>query len=192
MNRIAVMASGKGSTFDHLCRTLGNQVVHLTVNRSDAGAMKWAIIHGVPVHICEKRLTQTEKWSEQIYAEIERVNADLIVLAGFDQKIFVPERWMGRILNTHPSLLPKYGGQGMMGLNVHRAVLQNREIETGCTVHLVDNEYDHGKILEQRIIKVQEGDTPENDKVYKRSEKTKTQENQGKCYLPCLCPACSP
>jgi phosphoribosylglycinamide formyltransferase-1 len=73
----------------------------------------------------------------------------------------VPPRWEGRILNIHPGLLPAYGGPGMWGMHVHRAVLAAGESESGCTVHLVDNLYDHGRILAQAKVPVLPDDTPE-------------------------------
>ena len=73
----------------------------------------------------------------------------------------MPTRWSGRILNIHPGLLPRYGGPGMYGMHVHRAVLAAGEPESGATVHLVDGEYDHGRILAQLRVPVLPGDTPE-------------------------------
>jgi phosphoribosylglycinamide formyltransferase-1 len=77
------------------------------------------------------------------------------------KKLAVPDRWADRILNIHPGLLPAFGGAGMYGMHVHRAVLAAGVTESGCTVHLVDNLYDHGRVLAQARVPVLPGDTPE-------------------------------
>lgn len=100
-------------------------------------------------------------FSEKCYEWVEQSGADCICLCGWLKKLHVPERWAGRILNIHPGLLPKWGGPGMYGMNVHRAVLEAGEKESGCTIHLVDNEYDHGLTLAQARVPVCDGDTPE-------------------------------
>jgi len=94
---------------------------------------------------------------------LEKWKPDLIVLAGFLKKL--PEnlidKYKGKIINIHPSLLPKYGGKGFYGIHVHRAVLENNESETGCTVHLVTKEYDEGPVLAQQKIQVRRNETPQ-------------------------------
>lgn len=86
---------------------------------------------------------------------------DWVVLAGYLRLVRVPESYRGRILNIHPSLLPRHGGPGMHGRRVHEAVLASGDIESGCTVHLVDDAYDSGIVLHQRRCPVLPGDTPE-------------------------------
>ena len=87
--------------------------------------------------------------------------ADCIALCGWLKQLVVPPRWEGRIVNIHPGPLPAFGGAGMWGMHVHRAVLAAGAAESGCTVHVVDNLYDHGQILAQTRVPVQAGDTPE-------------------------------
>jgi len=88
---------------------------------------------------------------------------DLVVLAGYMKKLGprTLARFRGRIVNTHPALLPKFGGKGMYGIHVHRAVLAAGEAKTGASVHLVDEEYDTGRVVAQREVPVLAGDTPE-------------------------------
>ncbi|MFM8707634.1 MAG: phosphoribosylglycinamide formyltransferase, partial [Planctomycetia bacterium] len=86
---------------------------------------------------------------------------DLVVMAGFLHLVEIPDDFIGRVINIHPSLLPAFGGKGFHGLHVHRAVLDRGCTVSGCTVHLVDNEYDHGRILLQRTVPVLEDDSPE-------------------------------
>jgi phosphoribosylglycinamide formyltransferase-1 len=82
------------------------------------------------------------------------------VLAGFLRKLVVPARWVGRVVNIHPALLPAFGGKGYYGDRVHRAVIERGCQVSGCTVHLVDDEYDHGRVLVQRWCAVETDDTP--------------------------------
>lgn len=96
-----------------------------------------------------------------IFPYLESFGVDLAVLAGWVKKLDVPDEWMGRVINIHPSLLPAFGGKGMYGHHVHEAVKAAGVKESGCTVHYVDNEYDHGTIIEQRKVPVHESDTPE-------------------------------
>ena len=94
---------------------------------------------------------------------VEAVATDVIFLAGYMKKLgpLTLGRYAGRVFNTHPALLPKYGGQGMYGMNVHRAVLATGEVESGATVHLVEGGYDTGPVVAQRRVGVHPGDTPE-------------------------------
>jgi phosphoribosylglycinamide formyltransferase-1 len=100
-------------------------------------------------------------YSEACYALAEAEGAEVIALCGWLKKLAVPARWEGRIVNIHPGLLPAFGGAGMWGMQVHRAVLAAGVAESGCTVHLVDNLYDHGRILAQARVPVLPSDTPE-------------------------------
>ena len=90
---------------------------------------------------------------------MEEVDADLVCNCGFLRLLLVPPAWEGKVMNIHPALLPKYGGKGMWGDHVHRAVLAAGEKESGCTVHFVTNEYDAGPVILQRRVPVREGDT---------------------------------
>lgn len=91
----------------------------------------------------------------------EASGADFIALAGWLRRLVIPPEWEGRILNIHPGLLPRFGGPGMYGMHVHRAVLASGAMESGCTVHLVDNELDHGRKLAESRVPVLPGDSPE-------------------------------
>ena len=117
---------------------------------------------GVPVELVDRRrFDSVEAFSEAITSVLDRYPIDLVILAGLLQKYLFPERFNGRVLNTHPALLPNYGGQGMYGHHVHEAVLAAGDKESGCTVHIADEEYDHGSILLQKRVPVLAGDTPE-------------------------------
>ena len=102
-----------------------------------------------------------EAFSKVCLIAAEASGADFIALAGWLRKLVIPPAWEGRILNIHPGLLPRFGGPGMYGMHVHRAVLAFGEKESGCTVHLVDNELDHGLKLAESRVPVLPGDSPE-------------------------------
>lgn len=92
---------------------------------------------------------------------LSEYRVDLVCLAGYLKLLPIPDGWQGRILNIHPSLLPKFGGSGMFGDLVHTAVLEAGEQKSGCTVHICDGEFDRGPIVLQRTCEVVQGDTPE-------------------------------
>jgi phosphoribosylglycinamide formyltransferase-1 len=116
----------------------------------------------IPTEVIEwRRFGNNEGFSAAITDVLERAGVDLVVSAGFLRKYLFPERYRGRVLNVHPALLPKYGGQGMYGHHVHEAVLAAGETESGCTIHITDEEYDHGPVLMQRKVPVLPGDTPD-------------------------------
>ena len=167
--RIGVLASGGGSNLQSIIdRTLDGyldaEVAVVISNNSTAGALARAARHGLPgLHISEKTEDGVEEADRRITAELLLRGVDLVALAGYMKKIG-PEllaEFKGRILNIHPALLPKYGGRGMYGMRVHEAVIAAGDTESGATVHLVDGEYDHGKILAQVHVPVLPEDTPE-------------------------------
>ncbi|HNX31337.1 MAG TPA: phosphoribosylglycinamide formyltransferase [Holophaga sp.] len=117
---------------------------------------------GLPVSVLLRKGFDTdEAHSEACFAAAEAAGAKVICLCGWLKHLVVPRRWEGRILNIHPALLPRHGGPGMYGMNVHRAVLAAGDRESGCTIHLVDNLYDHGRILAQARVPVRPEDSPE-------------------------------
>ena len=117
---------------------------------------------GLLVAILDRRDADSdEAYSKVCLGIAEAAGAEYVVLAGWLRRLVIPPFWEGRILNIHPGLLPRFGGPGMYGLHVHRAVLDAGETESGCTVHLVDNEYDHGRTLAEASVPVLPGDTAE-------------------------------
>jgi phosphoribosylglycinamide formyltransferase-1 len=133
-------------------------------NNKDSGAMKRAQNENIPVyHISAKTEGSEEKANLAIFAALEKHGVELIILAGYMKKIGtnILEKYSDRILNIHPALLPKYGGQGMYGKFVHDAVIKAGETETGVTIHLVNDEYDKGRIIAQAKVQVMPGDSAE-------------------------------
>ena len=167
MKRFALFLSGTGGNALNLLRACregrvqGLPVVGLA-SSAKAGGIARLEAEGLPmVAVVRKDFDSDEAYSEACYQAAEEAGAEFICLCGWLKKLTVPLRWEGRIVNIHPGLLPRFGGPGMYGMHVHRAVLESGEAESGATVHLVDAEYDHGRILDQLRVPVLLGDTPE-------------------------------
>jgi len=167
MMRLALFFSGTGGNALNLlqaCRDgrVPAQVVLALASTPKAGGIPRLEAEGLPVAVVARpAFPDDAAFSGACYARAEAAGADLIALCGWLKKLEVPDRWAGRILNIHPALLPAFGGAGMWGMHVHRAVLAAGAGQSGCTVHLVDNVYDHGRILAQARVPVLAGDTPE-------------------------------
>jgi len=117
---------------------------------------------GLRVEVVPRSSYQSdEEYSLACLSHCEAAGADIICLCGFLKKLVVPGAWVGRILNIHPGPLPRFGGRGMYGRAVHEAVIASGVAETGPTIHIVDNEYDHGKTLAFEPVPVLPGDTPD-------------------------------
>jgi len=166
--RLGVLISGGGSTLENLIerirdRRLQNAEIALVVSsRSTVRGVEIARAAGLSLEIVRKRAHPDEAaFSAAITRALDDAAVDLTVLAGFLCFWRLPFRYEGRVLNIHPALLPHFGGKGMYGRHVHAAVLASGVTESGCTVHLVDNEYDHGPIVAQACVPVRPTDTPE-------------------------------
>lgn len=161
--QIAIFASGAGSNALKIIEHFNNHpsvVVALIVcNKPGAGVLNIAEEHHIPTLLLEKE----QFFRGNAYAdELKALQIDFIVLAGFLWKIPVSliRAYPQHIINIHPALLPAYGGKGMYGQFVHEAVLQNKEKESGISIHYVDELYDHGKIIFQAKCDVKPGDSP--------------------------------
>jgi phosphoribosylglycinamide formyltransferase-1 len=160
--RVAVAVSGRGSNLDALLRTLGPgapaTVVLVLSDRAEAPALKLAHAHGIQTMVLSDPADAGE-WLEPLGEQ----RVELVVLAGYLKLVPSPviAAYRGRIINIHPALLPAFGGKGMYGRRVHEAVLASGARETGATVHLVDEHYDHGRVLAQATVPVLPGDTAE-------------------------------
>ena len=136
----------------------------LICNNRNAQAIERAQPAGMPVSVLNgKTHPDPEALDQAMLDALQAASVDLVILAGFMKKIGpkTMASFRNRIVNIHPSLLPKFGGQGMYGLRVHEAVLAAGETETGATVHLIGSEYDEGSILQQVAVPVLPDDTPE-------------------------------
>ncbi len=159
-NRLAVFVSGEGSLFQFLVE---NQIEDLfTVNlvvtsKESAPAVSKAEAFGLPV------LVFNVDQESELLQELLKRGINFVILAGFLKKVPLSliHHFRGRMINTHPSLLPKFGGKGMYGLRVHRAVLASGETETGCSTHFVTENYDEGEIIRQQIVPIARGESVE-------------------------------
>lgn len=169
MKNIVVFASGSGSNFQSIIDATQNgnlnaRIAGLISNKHGIKALERARQNDIPVLvISESYFKEYELYEQALLAQLKVWNTDFITLAGYLRKIPVSviKSYENRILNIHPSLLPKYGGKGFYGLRVHRAVLEAHESESGCSIHVVSEEYDKGPILEQAIVQVLSEDSPE-------------------------------
>ena len=167
--RVAVLASGGGTNLQSLLDRFnagepGAARVELVVaSRPGIGALERAERAGVAAVTLSVKALGAEVYTEALLGELERHRVDLVVLAGFLQLVplAVVERYEGRMVNVHPALLPAFGGAGMYGMRVHRAVIESGARVSGATVHRVSEEYDSGLILAQWPVPVLPGDTPE-------------------------------
>ena len=166
---IAVFASGGGTNLQALIDAskmgiFDGKISIVISNNSGAYALVRAANENIPVcHISNKKYPDQYEFMAKISEALSSHDVNLIVLAGYMKllPLEVIKKYRSRIINIHPALLPHYGGKGMYGANVHRAVLENKDKISGATVHFVDELYDHGAILIQRIAPVLPGDTPD-------------------------------
>lgn len=160
--KIAIFASGSGTNAQNIFEYFsGNEKVvvdSLWANKPDAFALKRAQNFGIDNFVFNR---EDFYKTAEIVDTLKNRKVDLIVLAGF--LWLIPSKLIESfsIINIHPALLPKYGGKGMYGMNVHRAVVENKEKESGISIHFVNEKYDEGKIVFQAKCQVQENDTPE-------------------------------
>lgn len=163
--RIAVLVSGSGSNLQSIIdavenHTLTSQIVSVISNKEDAFGLERAKTHHIPAYFINPK---EEGYDEKLLARLQEDQVDLVVLAGYlkivDANLI--KAYRGRIINIHPSLLPKFGGKGYYGIRVHEAVLAAGESESGATVHFVDEGVDTGKTILQKTVPVYETDTPQ-------------------------------
>lgn len=163
MIKIVIFASGSGTNAENIIRhfnaTKTASVEAVFTNKADAQVIQRAEKYQVSSKVFTKNDLETGK----ILQKINEIQPDLIVLAGFLLKFpeTIVAAYPDKIINIHPALLPKYGGKGMYGMHVHRAVVENKEKKTGITIHYVNENYDDGNIIFQKEVAVLIGDTPE-------------------------------
>ena len=164
MINIAIFASGSGTNAENIIKHFSdnkNVNINLVVtNNKNAFVIKRAKILGVDCKILNKADFSNE---ELVLETLNNYNIDFIVLAGFLLLIpsYLVKKFPNKIINIHPALLPNYGGKGMYGMNVHNAVIENKEKESGITIHYVNEKYDDGNIIFQAKCKLNEQDTPD-------------------------------
>lgn len=164
MKRIAILASGTGSNarkiVEHLQGNKHIEVALIASNRKSAGVLEMAAGQGIATRV----ITRTDFYSSDTFlTDLQKTDIDWVILAGF--LWLVPtnlvQAYPNRIVNIHPALLPAYGGKGMYGINVHKAVKENKEVVSGMTIHLVNEKYDDGAIIFQGRTDLDSKDTAE-------------------------------
>ena len=162
--KLAIFASGSGSNAENICNYFAEssdiKVVLICTNRQDALVVKRANKLNIPVYIFSK--SELNNFVD-LHKKLQNIEVDVIILAGFLLKLptIMVDSYPNRIINIHPSLLPKYGGKGMYGSNIHKAVIKNKELESGISIHFVNQNYDEGKIILQKKCSISANESVE-------------------------------
>lgn len=166
MKNIVVFASGSGTNFQAVINAVEKgsilaEITGLVAGKHGIKAIDRAKRHHIPVYILSENDRKSSKnYLAALKSILDQCKPDLIILAGYLRKIppEIIDAFPGKIINIHPSLLPKYGGKGFYGLKVHEAVIANHEPESGCSVHIVTHEYDKGPVIGQIRVPVYPSD----------------------------------
>ena len=166
---LCVLASGKGSDLRAIykaakLRLIKSRIRIVISNNSKSGALKFSKQNNIPhYHLSQKLFNTESEFINEFLKLMKKYNIEMIVLAGY-MKLLSPviiRKYRNKIINVHPALLPAFGGKGMYGMNVHKAIVENKEKETGITIHFVNENYDEGNIIFQKKVTVLITDTPE-------------------------------
>lgn len=158
--RIAVLISGGGTTLKNLldeiaAGRLNVEVVAVVSSSPLAGGLKFAAERAIPASVVQRSAyANLVDFSEATFAPCRAAGADLVVMGGYLKLVKIPTDFQGRVVNIHPSLIPSFCGQGFYGLKVHQAAIDYGAKVSGCTIHFVDDQYDHGPIVDQRTVPV--------------------------------------
>ncbi len=165
--RLAVLISGSGRTLENLVQAIRDgkldaRIVLVISSRPGVKGLERAANFNIPAEVVPRReYADAESFSQVIFDHIRRAGVELVCMAGFLSLLVVPDDYVGRVINIHPSLLPEFGGKGMYGHHVHEAVIAAGRTVSGCTVHFADQTYDTGQIILQRTCPVLPDDTPD-------------------------------
>ncbi|MCD6118982.1 phosphoribosylglycinamide formyltransferase [bacterium] len=164
---LAVLLSGSGTTLENFIKhidagKLDAKIQVVVSSRPKVRGLEIARDAGIETRIVSRKKNPDEReFSRKIDDALNGFPIDLICFAGFMSKYFAHDRYFGKIINIHPALIPMFCGEGYYGHYVHESVLNRGVQVSGCTVHIVDDEYDHGPIVAQRVVPVLEDDTPD-------------------------------
>ncbi|GIW96848.1 MAG: phosphoribosylglycinamide formyltransferase [Pirellulaceae bacterium] len=163
---IAVLISGGGTTLENLIEHQRRHGLPLDFrlvisSRADVRGLELAHDAQIPTSVIRRKDFETaEQHRDELFAAVRQSGAQWVAMGGYIEHVLIPDDFVNRVLNIHPSLVPAFCGKGYYGLRVHQAVVEYGVKLTGCTVHLVDNEYDHGPIVAQRACEVFPDDSP--------------------------------
>ncbi|MDA7904524.1 phosphoribosylglycinamide formyltransferase, partial [bacterium] len=164
-NKIAVLISGGGTTLKNLIQwrdeqKLSAQIELVISNNPVAGGLAYASEADIPhLVVNHKEFDDIATFSNAIFSAIQAANIDLVVMGGFLRRLTIPPAYENRVINIHPSLIPAFCGKGFYGQKVHQAVIDYGCKLSGCSVHYVDDQYDHGPIIAQETVPVKTMDT---------------------------------
>ncbi len=165
--KAAVFISGGGTTLQNLIAKIQSErlpldIRHVISSKPSAGGLLIASEAQIASQIVSRSaIEDDESFSSRNFEPCRAAGVDVVLMAGYLKHVLIPNDFAGRVLNIHPSLIPAFCGKGMYGARVHQAVLDYGAKLSGCTVHYVDNQFDHGPILLQRAVPVLENDTPQ-------------------------------
>lgn len=165
--RLAVLISGGGTTLKNLIDqinrgTLDVEIAVVIASTPKAGGLVFAAEAGIDRHVVDhSKYQNAEAFSRDIFQICRQAGADLVVMGGFLKQVVVPDDFVHRVVNIHPALIPAFCGKGFYGRRVHAAAIEYGVKISGCTIHFVDNQYDHGPVIMQRAVPVLDDDTPE-------------------------------
>ncbi len=163
--RLAALISGGGTTLRNLidkisAGQLRAEIAVVVSSNAEAKGLRYAAGANIPTHVVERQgFSSIEEFSAAVFDRCRAAGAELVVMGGWLKLVAIPDDFSKRVINIHPALIPMFCGKGMYGPAVHREVLTSGAKISGCTVHFVDNQYDHGPIIVQRTVPVLEGDT---------------------------------
>jgi phosphoribosylglycinamide formyltransferase-1 len=164
---IAVLISGGGTTLRNLIEKVNDESlpvdIRLVISSSPrVKGLEFANAAGIKSLVVEKKEELSDaEFSNAVFGPCREAGVRYVVMGGYLKHVLIPPDFEKRVLNIHPALLPGFGGKGMYGLHVHEAVIAAGDKVSGCTVHFVDNVYDHGPVILKRQVEVKPGDTPE-------------------------------
>jgi|WetSurMetagenome_2_1015567.scaffolds.fasta_scaffold29266_3 phosphoribosylglycinamide formyltransferase 1 len=163
--RLGILLSGGGRTLENILERISTghlkaEVAVVIASRPGIRGIDIGKAAGVPTHLVRpKEFAGEEAFSDAVSRLLDEARVDLVCLAGYLSLWIIPPRYLGRVMNIHPALLPAFGGKGMYGHHVHKAVIERGCKVSGCTVHFVNNAYDEGPIILQRAVPVYAEDT---------------------------------
>jgi phosphoribosylglycinamide formyltransferase 1 len=165
--KIAVLISGGGTTLKNLLERIATGRLTVTIplviaSNPKAGGLQYAEDAKITARVIEqKSYSDQGAYSREIFGVCRELGIELVVMGGFLKRLTIPPDYANRVVNIHPGLIPAFCGQGYYGHHVHEAVLEYGAKLSGCTVHFADNEYDHGPVILQKAVPVENDDTPD-------------------------------
>lgn len=163
---VAVFISGGGTTLKNLLEKIAEGKLSIDIrlvisNTAQAKGIRYAEDAHIPVEVVDwQAIADEQKFSQTVFQKCRDAGVELIVLGGFLKRLVIPDDFMNRVVNIHPGLIPAFCGKGYYGQRVHQAAIEYGVKLSGCTVHYVDNVYDHGPVILQQAVPVEPDDTP--------------------------------